>query len=99
MDYKVQITASAERDLDEIIGYIMTKLRNPQAAMHVLSEVKSIYGILARTPAAYAECTHPLLHGHRKAAFMRYLMIFKIVDDTVYVERFFSELEDYVHKL
>lgn len=99
MDYKVQITASAECDLDEIIGYIMTKLCNPQAAMHVLSEVESIYGILAKTPAAYAECTHPLLRGHRKAIFMRYLMIFKIVDDTVYVERFFSELEDYVHKL
>ena len=99
MDYKVQITASAECDLDEIIGYIMTKLCNPQAAMHLLSEVESIYGILARTPAAYAECAHPLLRGHRKAAFMRYLMIFKIVDDTVYVERFFSELEDYVHKL
>lgn len=99
MDYKVQITASAECDLDEIIGYIMTKLCNPQAARHVLSEVESIYGILARTPAAYAECTHPLLRGHRKATFMRYLMIFKIVDDTVYVERFFSGLEDYAHKL
>lgn len=99
MAYKVKVTAHAEQDLDDIIGYIMTKLRNSQAARHVLREVEKIYAVLAETPVAYAECAHPLLKGHRKATFMRYLMIYRIVDDTVYVERFFSELEDYANKL
>ena len=99
MAYKVRMTASAERDLDGIAAYILTELGNPQAARHVLDEVDALIHVLAETLNAYAACTHPLLQGHRKAAFMRYVMIYKVAGDMVDVERFFSELEDYAHKL
>ena len=55
--------------------------------------------VLSETPAIYAECRQPLLKGYRKAMFMRYLTIFRIEGKIVYVERIFSELEDYASRL
>ena len=47
----------------------------------------------------YSLCQKPLLsrRGYRKAPIGGYLMIYKVDEDAnlVYVERFFSHLEDY----
>ena len=99
MAYNVKVTASAEADLDATIHYIITELNNPQAACHVLNEVEKTCKVLAETPMVYTACRQPLLKEYRKVTFMRYLTLFKIAGDTVYVERFFSELEDHVNKL
>lgn len=99
MAYNVRITASAEKDLDGIIRYIMVELCNPQAAEHVLNEIGKAYAVLAESPMIYAECRQPILKGYRKVPFIRYLLIFRIEGDIVYVERFFSDLEDYAGKL
>ena len=39
MGYKVLRTESAERDLDEIISYLVEKLCNPPAAVELLSAI------------------------------------------------------------
>ena len=99
MDYNVKVTSSAESDLDGIIAYIIEELCNPQAANHLLNEIEKVYKELAVTPLCYPSCAQPLLHRYRKAAIMRYVMIYRVDEDTVYVERFFSQLEDYANKL
>ena len=99
MVYSVKVTESAERDLDEIVGYIVQELCNPQAAAHLLDEIGIVYLQLARTPECYPSCTHPLLRQYRKVTIMGYVLIYRVEGDTVYVERFFSQLEDYAHKL
>lgn len=99
MAYNVKVTASAEMDLDGIISYIVEELCNPQAAIHVLDLVTKVYEELAVTPLCYPTCTQYLLREYRKALIARYVMIYRVDGDTVYVERFFSQLEDYAHKL
>ena len=99
MAYNVQITASAEKDLDEILTYIVEELSNPQAAGHLLDEITKIFHVLAENPMIYPACTQPLLQRFRKIVVMRYVIIYRVDTTTVYVERLFSQLEDYVHKL
>ena len=99
MAYSVKVTASAEKDLDSIIGYLVNELCNRQAAIHLLDEIKRTYQILSETPLCYPACTQPLLHGYRKTSVLRYVLLYRVNKDTVFVERFFSQLEDYVHKL
>lgn len=99
MAYKVKVTASAEKDLDAIISYIVQELSNPQAAGHLLDEITKMYHMLMVNPMVFPVCSQPLLQRYRKVTVMRYVIIYRIDDRTVYVERFFSQLEDYVNKL
>ena len=99
MAYNVKVTASAEKDLDAIVSYIMQELSNPQAAGHLLDEITKMYHVLADNPMIFPACSQPLLKRYRKVTVMRYVIIYRIDDETVYVERFFSQLEDYVNKL
>ena len=103
MAYKLVITRRAEEDLDDIIGYIVLELCNPDAAAHLADEVGKRYDLLENNPHIYAECSQPILRAshYRKAVIGGYLLIYRIDENqkTVYVERFFSDLEDYADKL
>ena len=99
MAYNVKVTASAEKDLGAIVSYIVHELSNPQAAGHLLDEITKMYHVLADNPMIFPACSQPLLQRYRKVTVMRYVIIYRIDGETVYVERFFSQLEDYVNKL
>ena len=99
MAYSVKVTASAEKDLDSIIGYIVNELCSRQAAVHLLDEIESTYRVLSETPLCYPACAQPLLRGYRKITVMRYVILYRVDKDTVFIERFFSQLEDYENKL
>ena len=103
MDYKLQITQMADRDLDAILTYIMVDLQNVEAAIHFADQVDEHYDKLIDNPYIYEECRQPLLkHSHyRKVAIGSYLLIYRVDDENriVYVERFFSSMQDYAAKL
>ncbi|MDY4008938.1 MAG: type II toxin-antitoxin system RelE/ParE family toxin [Candidatus Limiplasma sp.] len=103
MAYKLMITQKAEDDLDAILGYIFTELKNPEAAAHLMDEIDHRYEHLENNPSIYAECMQPLLKPmhYRKVVIGGYLMIFRVDEEakTVFVERFFSGLEEYAEKL
>lgn len=99
MAYNVKVTASAEKDLDAIVSYIVQESSNSQAAGHLLDEITKMYHVLADNPMIFPACSQSLLQRYRKVTVMRYVIIYRIDGETVYVERFFSQLEDYVNKL
>ena len=103
MGYKVLRTESAERDLDEIISYLVEKLCNPSAAVELLSAIDATYSRLEETPFLCALCQHKLLsrRGYRKVFIRGYLLIYRVDEEqgVVYIERFFSDMEDFEQKL
>ena len=103
MGYKVLRTESAEKDLDEIISYLVEKLCNPPAAVELLSAIDATYTRLEETPFLYALCQHKLLSrcGYRKVFIRGYLLIYRVDEEQgiVYIERFFSDMEDFEQKL
>lgn len=103
MGYKVLRTESAEKDLDEIISYLVEKRCNPPAAVELLSAIDATYTRLEETPFLYALCRHKLLSrcGYRKVFIRGYLLIYRVDEEQsiVYIERFFSDMEDFEQKL
>lgn len=103
MAYKLLITEKAENDLDAILAYIIHDLSNVQAAVRLTNEIEERYQLLLETPKLYGECQQPLLQQqhYRKVVIGSYLMIYRVSDEQgmIYVERFFSELQDYADRL
>ena len=103
MGYKLQITESAEKDLDDILTYIMGELDNMEAALHLADEIDQRYIKLEENPYLYEECRDPRLKllGYRKVVLGGYLMIYRVdqAQETVYIERYFGHLQDYAKKL
>lgn len=103
MAYKVLVTEKASEDLDGIVGYLAWELAKPQAALLLPDEIDAVYSRLAEIPLLYSLCVQPLLSrmGWRKAVVRGYLMLYKVdeKEKTVFVERFFSDLEVYIQKV
>lgn len=103
MAYKLIITEKAEGDLDGILAYIINELCNETAAANLLGEIEKRYDILETNPYVYPVCQQILLgaRGYRKVVINGYILIIRIDEEacSVYIERFFSRLEDYAEKL
>ena len=57
--YTLEITESAESDLDQITDYIGNVLANPSAALAVLDEIERVSETLEATPELFPLCSDP----------------------------------------
>ena len=103
MAYRLIITEKAERDLDDIIAYIVEELCNESAAVNLFTEIERRYDMLEENPHIYPICQQILLaaRGYRKVVVNGFVLIIRIDEAVgiVYIERIFSRLEDYAEKL
>ena len=103
MAYKLNITEHADELLDNLVYYLIYRLKNEQAAKHLLDGIDDIYGRLEVNPLQFAECRDAYLarKGYREAVVpqMNYLIIFDVRADVVNVVGIFHQLENYPNKL
>jgi len=103
MEYSLIITDWADELLDNIIFHLLYRLKNQQAASHLLSNVEKIYEFLKETPYQFQECQDKYLKkkGYREVPLpdMRYIIIYSIKGTNVYILGIFHELENYSSKL
>ena len=103
MDYKVVVTTDAEEDLERYIRYLLVVKRNEQAAKNVLDDFESTVKSLKSVAGSLKLCENPRLRklGYRRINFLshRYFMMYRIVEDTVFVDNIFHELQDYERKM
>lgn len=101
--FAVEITESAESDLDQITDYLSIELCNPPAAYAFLDEVERVSDVLANTPELFPLCSDSKLAelGYRKAIVRAYILVYEIDADAevVRILRFFHESENYANKL
>lgn len=98
MHYKILLTKSFERDLDNTLFYITTKLLNRIAAKNLLKKTKDTINMLTDNPSAF-----PVYHGTSNVKYdYRYILvgnyiIFYRIDEsskTVYIMRFLYSGQD-----
>ena len=103
MAYKLVLTERAEQLLDHLVYYLLYRLKNEQAAGHLLDEIAKVYDRLEDNPYQFTECRDAVLKSkqYREAVItdMNYIVIFKVEDDTVYVLGVFHGLENYRMKI
>ncbi|MCR5205989.1 MAG: type II toxin-antitoxin system RelE/ParE family toxin [Lachnospiraceae bacterium] len=103
MGYNLIITEKADEHIDSLAGYLLAKLKNPQAAGNFLSEIEGIYDRLEDNPYQFpiSSDKYLALKDYREAHFqkMSYKIVFRIEDKVVYVVGVFHDLEDYAKKV
>ena len=103
MEYKVVVTADAEEDLNQYIRYLLMVKKSDQAAKNVLDDFEATIRSLKSVAGSLKPCDNPRLKelGYRRINFLshRYFMLNRIVEDIVFVDNIFHELQDYENKM
>jgi len=99
MAYKVVVTADAVDDIERFIRYLIVEKKSPQSASAVLNDFEESIKTLAIAAESFKLCDNPKLreHGYRRKNFKRhrYFLMYRVVENTVYVDSVFHELQDY----
>lgn len=103
MDYRIVITKDAEEDLDHFIKYLIFEKKSMQAAQNVLNDYDATIESLKHVAGSLKLCDNPRLRqlDYRHINFLnhRYFMLYRIVDNVVFVDNIFHELQDYENKM
>jgi len=87
MPYKVMLTASAARDLEELDAYI-TEHDSPVAAEYVLGKIEEKVKSLSEFPerGVYPQELSSLgIRDYREIFFKPYRIIYRVIKNTVYI--------------
>lgn len=103
MDYKVVLMEGAEEDLDGFITYLLFEKKSEQAARNLLSDFEATKISLSNVAGSLKLCDNPKLKklGYRRINFLshRYFMLYRIEENTVFVDNIFHGLQDYENKM
>lgn len=103
MVYNLNVTEHADELLDNLVYHLIYRLKNEQAAKHLLDSIDVIYDRLEVNPFQFSECRDVYLarKGYREAVVpkMNYIIIFDVRADVVNVVGVFHQLENYTNKL
>ena len=103
MDYRVVVTKDAEEDLEHFVRYLIVDKKSIQAAQNVLNDYDATIESLKHVAGSLKLCDNPKLRQveYRRINFLnhRYFMLYRIVDNVVFVDNIFHELQDYENKM
>ena len=103
MDYKIVLMKGAEEDLDGFIEYLLFEKKSEQAAINLLNDFEATKTSLSNVAGSLKLCDNPKLRalGYRKINFLshRYFMLYRIENNTVYVDNIFHALQDYENRM
>lgn len=103
MAYKVVVTDNALRQLENITDYIIYHLHNKQAAGGILGDFQQACRDLTYLATSISICNDKYLaaKGYRKLALThyKYLLLYQVRNEIVYVNGIFHMLEKYQDKL
>lgn len=103
MVYNLILTDRADELIVERVNYLIKKLKNPQAATHLLDGISGIYDRLEDNPYQFPDSkdSYLLRRGYKEAYIpdMDYKVVFRIYDKDVYIVGLFHDLENYVPKV
>lgn len=103
MIYKLNVTEHANELLDNLVYHLIYRLKNKQAARHLLDSIDVIYDRLESNLFQFQECRDVYLskNGYREVIVpqMNYIIIFDVRADVVNVVGIFHQSENYQGKL
>ena len=103
MDYKIVMSKGAEEDIDRFVTYLLFEKKSEQAARNLINDFEATKINLTNVAESLKLCDNPKLRelGYHRINFLshRYFMLYRIENDTVYVDTIFHELQDYENKL
>lgn len=103
MAYKLVITDRADELLEKLVYHLIFRLKNKQAAKHLLDGVAKVYDRLESNPRQFPISSDAFLakRGYHEAVVpqMDYVIVFDIRSDVVNIVGIFHQSENYPQKL
>ena len=103
MAYKLIVTEHADELLDNLLRHLLERLKNEQAARHLLAGIENVYERLEENPLQFplSRDTYLAGKGYHEAIVpqMDYIVVFSIGADIVNVVGIFHQLESYHKKM
>ena len=103
MGYNLIVSEKADEHIDNLVGYLIIKLKNKQAVSNFLDEIEEVYERLEENPYQFPISRDKYLsfQGYHEAHFgkMSYHVVFRVADETVFIVGVFHNLEDYAKKV
>lgn len=103
MAYKLIVTEHADELLDNLMNYLLYRLKNVQAARHLLDGIENVYERLEENPLQFpfSRDTYLANKGYHEAVVgqMNYTIVFSVRADVVNIVGVFHHLENYQKKL
>lgn len=103
MAYKLFITKHADELLDNLMHHLIYRLKNEQAARHLLDGIENVYERLEENPLQFplSRDTYLANKGYYEEIVpqMDYMVVFSIKADIVNVVGIFHQLENYQRKM
>ncbi|MCM1330711.1 MAG: type II toxin-antitoxin system RelE/ParE family toxin, partial [Ruminococcus sp.] len=98
MKFNVKFSAKAINDLDKIWEYIANVLKNPTAADKAVAGVLDKVDLLESHPEIGARLffDNNLNSGYRYVIYNHYMAFYRILGDTVYIDRVIYGKRDYM---
>lgn len=97
--YKIEMSPNAQQMLNAYATYIEVELDNPKAADNLLIDADNTLNELSKVADTLNFLSKPALRkrGYRKILFLKYhyIMIYKIVSDTIRIEAVYHQKQDY----
>lgn len=91
MDYKIVMSKGAEEDIDRFVTYLLFEKKSEQAARNLINDFEATKINLTNVAESLKLCDNPKLRelGYHRINFLshRYFMLYRIENDTVYVEK------------
>lgn len=90
MAYEYQITESAQKDIDDVVNYIVNKLSNIKAATDLLNDIEKSIKNAIEFPFSYSNCSYYYIFDDnvRHIIIGNYILIYKIDKTKLYFTRF-----------
>ena len=97
MVYKTEILEGAQRELREIVEYLVEVLKNPQAAETFLCELDHQVALIENDPHVYGVSNLPELaaRNYHVAFVKNYVMLYTLRGNTIYIAHIFHQRQDY----
>ena len=103
MVYNLIMTERAEELLDSLVNYLLYEFKSKQAASHLLDEIDEVIELIINNPYQFPKCSDNYLYykNYREASLpqMRYVIVYYIEEEFVYIAGVYHELELYSKKL
>ena len=103
MAYKLAVTEHADELLDNLVNHLLKRLKNEQAARHLLDGIENVYERLEENPLQFPLSRDAYLasKGYHEAIVpqMDYTVVFSMKEDIVNVVGIFHQLENYQRKV
>jgi len=99
MEYRVEVSESAERDLDTILTYIAEELASPKAASNFANELDAKYEMLENHPLMFELSRNERLAkiGYHRFVVGKHIALYQVdeVKRVVTISRIFYGKQDY----